>query len=80
MLFMHVLKLIMKNDFSVFTAVPTVYFSFLENLEKNTNIELIKRFKKMRLMMSGSAALAPEMHKKWQDLTGQEILERYGMT
>tara|TARA_B100000427_G_C15516166_1_gene598258 strand:- start:1752 stop:3224 length:1473 start_codon:yes stop_codon:yes gene_type:complete len=70
----------MKNHFSVFTAVPTVYFSLLENLEKNTNIELIKRFKKMRLMMSGSAALAPEIHKKWQDLTGQEILERYGMT
>ena len=31
-------------------------------------------------MMSGSAALAPEIHKKWKNLTGQEILERYGMT
>ena len=30
--------------------------------------------------MSGSAALAPEIHKKWEALTGQKILERYGMT
>ena len=30
--------------------------------------------------MSGSAALAPEIHKKWETLTGQKILERYGMT
>ena len=30
--------------------------------------------------MSGSAALAPEIHKKWKKLTGQELLERYGMT
>ena len=30
--------------------------------------------------MSGSAALAPEIHKKWKELTGQELLERYGMT
>ena len=34
----------------------------------------------MRLMMSGSAALAPEIHKKWKELTGQDLLERYGMT
>ena len=31
-------------------------------------------------MMSGSAALAPEIHKKWTELTGQVLLERYGMT
>lgn len=30
--------------------------------------------------MSGSAALAPEIHKKWKELTGQDLLERYGMT
>ena len=31
-------------------------------------------------MMSGSAALDPEIHKKWTELTGQVLLERYGMT
>ena len=41
---------------------------------------LKKGFQGMRLMMSGSAALAPEIHKKWTNLTGQILLERYGMT
>ena len=78
--FSRLSKEMIKNDFSVFTAVPTVYFSLIENLEKNNHRELIEKFKNMRLMMSGSAALAPEIHKKWKNLTGQEILERYGMT
>ena len=34
----------------------------------------------MRLMVSGSAALPASVHKKWTELTGQELLERYGMT
>ena len=78
--FSRLSKEMIKNDFSVFTAVPTVYFSLIENLEKTNHRELIEKFKNMRLMMSGSAALAPEIHKKWKNLTGQEILERYGMT
>jgi len=69
-----------SNDFTVFTAVPTIYFSLIEKLESSNNKKLFKGFKKMRLMMSGSAALAPEIHKKWKELTGQELLERYGMT
>lgn len=78
-----VVKAVAKNNYSVFTAVPTIYFSLIEILEQITGIELeltIKKFKKMRLMMSGSAALAPEIHKKWSFLTGQDLLERYGMT
>ena len=69
-----------SNDFTVFTAVPTIYFSLIEKLENSNNKILFEGFKKMRLMMSGSAALAPEIHKKWKELTGQELLERYGMT
>ena len=69
-----------SNDFTVFTAVPTIYFSLIEKLESSNNKKLFKGFKKMRLMMSGSAALSPEIHKKWKELTGQELLERYGMT
>ncbi len=69
-----------SSDFTVFTAVPTIYFSLIEKLENSNNKKLFEGFKKMRLMMSGSAALAPEIHKKWKELTGQELLERYGMT
>tara|TARA_B100000686_G_scaffold172623_1_gene179813 strand:- start:241 stop:1710 length:1470 start_codon:yes stop_codon:yes gene_type:complete len=69
-----------SKDFTVFTAVPTIYFSLIEKLENSQNKKLFEGFKRMRLMMSGSAALAPEIHKKWKELTGQELLERYGMT
>ena len=69
-----------SKNFTVFTAVPTIYFSLIEQLENAMDSKLSERFKEMRLMMSGSAALAPEIHKKWQQLTGQQLLERYGMT
>ncbi|MFL2698156.1 MAG: acyl-CoA synthetase [Gammaproteobacteria bacterium] len=69
-----------SKKFSVFTAVPTVYFSLIDELEESKNKDVIEGFKSMRLMMSGSAALAPEIHKKWEELTGQKLLERYGMT
>jgi len=69
-----------SKNFTVFTAVPTIYFSLIKKLENSNNKDLFEGFKKMRLMMSGSAALAPEIHKKWKELTGQELLERYGMT
>jgi len=78
-----VAKAIMKNNYSVFTAVPTIYFSLIENLEamEKNDLKILKdKLRKMRLMMSGSAALASEIHKKWTRLTGQILLERYGMT
>ena len=78
-----VVEAVGKNNYSVFTAVPTIYFSLIDKIEHmaGKELELIQRkFKEMRLMMSGSAALAPEIHKKWKKLTGQDLLERYGMT
>lgn len=33
-----------------------------------------------RLMVSGSAALPQPIMKKWKDITGHTLLERYGMT
>jgi len=71
---------ISSKDFTVFTAVPTIYFSLIDKLEESNDKNIINGFRKMRLMMSGSAALASEIHKKWKKLTGQELLERYGMT
>jgi len=76
----HICKEVSSKDFTVFTAVPTIYFSLIDKLETSNDKNIINGFRKMRLMMSGSAALAPEIHKKWKKLTGQELLERYGMT
>ena len=78
-----VVKAVCENDYTVFTAVPTIYFSLIDKLEgmDEKELDLTKeKFKAMRLMMSGSAALAPEIHKKWSKLTEQSLLERYGMT
>ncbi|MEQ8954813.1 MAG: AMP-binding protein, partial [Gammaproteobacteria bacterium] len=36
--------------------------------------------KPMRLMISGSAACPVKLFQQWQELTGQVLLERYGMT
>ena len=78
-----VIEAVKKNNYSVFTAVPTIYFSLIDKLERmeGKELALVKtKFKGMRLMMSGSAALAPEIHKQWSELTEQDLLERYGMT
>ena len=72
-----------ENKYSVFTAVPTIYFSLIDEMEKmgDKKLHALKKgFQGLRLMMSGSAALAPEIHKKWTNLTDQILLERYGMT
>ena len=41
---------------------------------------VVAGFAQMRLMVSGSAALPASVHQKWTELTGQKLLERYGMT
>jgi len=34
----------------------------------------------IRLMMCGSAALPETIHRRWYEITGHNLLERYGMT
>ncbi len=61
---------------TLFFAVPTIYVRLLEELGRTPSLSLDQ----MRLFCSGSAPLAPETHAAFQELTGQIILERYGMT
>ena len=44
------------------------------------DIKQVLNQNKLRLMISGSAALPQPMLKKWEDLTGFRLLERFGMT
>jgi len=72
-----------KGQLNVFMAVPTIYFkliTYLESLsdEKRTHYKQI--MSKFRLMISGSAALPVSVMEKWEALSGQRLLERYGMT
>lgn len=76
------------NTINSFMAVPTIYVQLVnyylnnETIRKKYPISYIKEvFKtKIRLMVSGSAPLNVKTHKEWLEITGYNILERYGMT
>lgn len=56
-------------------GVPTFYTRLLDH--PDFTHELTRH---MRLFTSGSAPMLPETHERFRQLTGQTILERYGMT
>lgn len=71
------------NAYTVFMAVPTIYVKLLETLRETSGCQRdawIAGFRNMRLMVSGSAALPAPVFQEWRSLTGQALLERYGMT
>jgi len=78
-----ILNRVEAGAYTVFMAVPTIYVKLIEALEampEETRAAKIKGFSAMRLIISGSAALPASVHEKWTALTGQKLLERYGMT
>ena len=78
-----ILQRVSENAYSVFMAVPTIYVKLIKAIESQNQRDrrkVIQGFNQMRLMVSGSAALPASVHEKWTTLTGQRLLERYGMT
>jgi malonyl-CoA/methylmalonyl-CoA synthetase len=72
-----------ENAYTLFMAVPTIYVKLIQALEAASEADraaIVAGFKNMRLMVSGSAALPASVHLQWTALTGQALLERYGMT
>jgi len=72
-----------EGAYTVFMAVPTIYVKLIEALESASVADRRRwaaGFAAMRLMISGSAALPATVHHRWTELTGQKLLERYGMT
>ena len=73
-----------SGAYSVFMAVPTIYVKLIDasGIDRRSNDRqgIIDGFGNMRLMVSGSAASAGQRSPAWTELTGQELLERYGMT
>ncbi|MFH6603116.1 acyl-CoA synthetase [Maribacter algicola] len=68
---------------TLFMAVPTIYYkliSFWEKAAAEEQKKMSKAASKLRLMVSGSAALPVPVLQKWKEITGQTLLERYGMT
>jgi malonyl-CoA/methylmalonyl-CoA synthetase len=72
-----------SGDVTVFTAVPTMYHRLIASWEaaspevRRARSEGARR---LRLMMSGSAALPVRTLERWREITGHTLLERYGMT
>ncbi len=78
-----ILRRVSEDAYTVFMAVPTIYVKLIEaidGLDNQERLKVVTGFNKMRLMVSGSAALPASVHVKWTELTGQKLLERYGMT
>jgi malonyl-CoA/methylmalonyl-CoA synthetase len=74
---------ILKGKISVFMAVPTIYVKLVSSW-KSASPESRKKISracpKMRLFVSGSAALPVNLLEEWKAITGHTLLERYGMT
>lgn len=77
------LQRLRADAYSLFMAVPTIYVKLLEWLRAATpedSAQVCAAFGRLRLMVSGSAALPASIHEEWFRWTGQKLLERYGMT
>jgi malonyl-CoA/methylmalonyl-CoA synthetase len=72
-----------RGDLTLFMAVPTVYSRLISTWElfsSESRERASSGAAKMRLMVSGSAALPVSVLERWKTITGHVLLERYGMT
>ena len=68
---------------TLFMAVPTIYVKLISAWEASPPHRrkmLSQGAAKLRLMVSGSAALPVSTLERWREITGHTLLERYGMT
>lgn len=78
-----IFDLIMEARINVFMAVPTIYFKLINYWESQSEVTqglLTAALAKLRLMISGSAALPVSVMERWQTISTHLLLERYGMT
>src|SRR5258708_637240 len=68
---------------TLFMAVPTVYAKLIsawDTASPERRVRLSQACARLRLMVSGSAALPVSTLQRWKEITGHTLLERYGMT
>lgn len=71
------------GEVTLFMAVPTIYRRLIAAWEEADGARRERwsaGARQLRLMVSGSAALPVETLERWESITGQRLLERYGMT
>jgi malonyl-CoA/methylmalonyl-CoA synthetase len=67
-----------EDDATVLFAVPTMYHRLAHDAADDRRVA--EGLRRARLLVSGSAALPAVEHRRIERLTGQQIVERYGMT
>jgi len=75
--------LIASGNLTLFMAVPTIYAKLIsawETASPERRARLSQSCLKLRLMVSGSAALPVSTLQRWKEISGHTLLERYGMT
>ena len=68
---------------TLFMAVPTIYVKLIaawEAASPERRAALSQACARLRLMVSGSAALPRGTLERWKEISGHTLLERYGMT
>ena len=74
---------IAQGGLTLFMAVPTIYVRLIDAWETASPAErerMSRGCRRMRLMVSGSAALPVPTLERWKEISGHILLERYGMT
>jgi malonyl-CoA/methylmalonyl-CoA synthetase len=66
---------LLGGSFTMFFGVPTMYTRLIREARERE-----ERPEPLRLYVSGSAALSPGAFVEFEELFGERILERYGMT
>ncbi len=72
-----------SGEVTLFMAVPTIYrrlISAWEQAPPRVRRRWSQGARRLRLMVSGSAALPAATWERWREITGHRLLERYGMT
>src|SRR5579871_53925 len=74
---------IASGSLTLFMAVPTIYTKLIAAWDAASPEQrqlLSNGCAKMRLMVSGSAAIPVSTLRRWKEISGHTLLERYGMT
>jgi malonyl-CoA/methylmalonyl-CoA synthetase len=72
-----------SGTLTLFMAVPTIYTRLIAAWDRADDARreaMSAGCRRMRLMVSGSAALPVSVLQRWQQISGHVLLERYGMT
>ena len=72
-----------SGSLTLFMAVPTIYHRLIaawEQASPQDQRRMSEGCRRLRVMISGSAALPVTVLERWREISGHTLLERYGMT